>query len=155
MKILAQIEGENIALNNDGTVTYLAKAAIDTDGSGPLHGDPDGQHRTSLQHNGKSLNADEDRYIVVPPQIIKGVGPVVLGCQGWACNRKTGACSAAVVGDVGPHSKLGEVSVALAKALGINPSPTSGGEDSHIIEYTLTPGKPAEVNGKIYSLQAS
>lgn len=153
MKIVAHIENEDVKLNDDGTITYTSKAAVDTDGSGPLHGDPDAQKNTSLHLDGKPLNADEDHYIVIPPSVQACTDKILLGCQAWVCNKKTGACTAAVVGDIGPRKKLGEISVACAKALGINASPTSGGEDAHVIEYTITPGTPAEVNGKVYKLQ--
>lgn len=152
-RVIDTIEGENINELNDGSVTYRAKAAVDTDGSGPLHGDPCAQTDTSLHHNGKALNADVDKYIVVPPQIIKGVKEIVLGCQAHVQNTVNGMTTDAVVGDVGPHKKLGEMSVACATALGINPSPTSGGEDRHLIFYTLKPGVPALVDGKTYTLQ--
>ena len=153
MKILDTIEGCPITLHDDGSVTFTAKAAVDTDGSGPMHGDPDGQHDTSLHLNGKALNADEDRYFVLPPQIIQAVPGIVLGCQGKVRNTRNGRESEATPGDIGPHRKIGEISVALAQALGINASPTRGGEDAHVIEYTFWPGKPGAVNGKQYQLQ--
>lgn len=154
MRIIATIDGEEILENPyDQSVTFKAKAAVDTDGSGPLHGDPCAQRDTSLHWQGKALNADLDCYIVVPPAIIAGVKGIVLGCQAYAKNIKNGKSTEAVVGDIGPHKKLGEVSVATAKALGINPSPTSGGIDEHIIEYRIMPGTPAVVNGKHYTLR--
>lgn len=155
MKILAAIEGEAITLLNDGSVTYRAKAAIDTDGSGPTHGDPCAQRDTSLHLNGKPLNADLDKYVVVPPAIIRGVKPIVLGSLAIVVNLRTGQRSDAVVGDIGPKTKLGEISVALASALGLNPSPVSGGLEAHDIYYTIHPGQPAVVDGKRYQLQAS
>ena len=153
MRTIAVIEGEEVREFDDGTVRFKARAMIDTDGFGDLHGDPCAQRNTSLHWRGRALNADEDRYIVVPPAILQGVKGVVLGCQAYAKNIKNGHETECVVGDVGPYKKLGEVSVATAKALGINPSPTSGGTDDHIIEYTLKPGVPAIVNGKRYTLQ--
>jgi hypothetical protein len=39
-----------------------------------------------------------------------------------------------VYGDAGPPNKLGEGSVQLAKALGVNPNPVSGGIDSNTIK---------------------
>lgn len=155
MRTIATIEGESIFELDDGTVTYRAKAAVDTDGSGPLHGDPDAQADTSLHLNGKALNADVDRYIVVPPAIIHGVKGIVLGCQAFCSNLRNGRKTEAVVGDIGPHKKLGEMSVACAAALGIDPSPTRGGEDAHVIHYSLIPGQSAVVDGKTYALQPS
>ncbi len=152
-RIIANIEGEAIYEFLEGEVKFMAKAAVDTDGSGPLHGDPCAQRDTSLHYRGKPLNADEDRYIVVPPAIIQGVKGIVLGCQAHCRNTRNGKETDAVVGDVGPHKKLGEISVATAKALGINPSPTSGGTEEHVVEYTLFPGTPAAVEDKRYTLQ--
>ncbi len=155
MRTIATIENEAITELSDGTVTYHAKAAIDTDGSGPLHGDPCAQRDTSLHWQGRALNADEDKYVVVPPAIIKGVKGTVLGCQANLTNTRTGLTTEAVVGDIGPKAKLGEISVACATALGINPSPTSGGEAAHVVFYALKPGVPAVVDGKHYTLKPS
>lgn len=155
MRIIDTIEGEPITEHDNGTVTFRAKAAVDTDGSGPLHGDPDAQADTSLHRDGKPLNADVDRYIVTPPAIIAGVKGIVLGCAALVCNTRNGKFTKAVVGDIGPHRKIGEISRATAMALGIDPSPTRGGEDAHVIQYTLWPGVPAEVEGVIYTLRGS
>lgn len=154
-RILCTIEGEDVTEFEDGRVSFRAKAAIDGDGSGSSHGDPDFQNDTSLHHNGKPLNSDVDKYIVVPPQIIRGVKGVVLGSQAFVKNLKTGLSHSATVGDEGPPNKIGELSIALADALGIPDSPTRGGDDVHEIEYNVWPGKPAVVNGKQYSLQPS
>lgn len=155
MRLIDTIEGEQIFEHEDGSVTWRAKAAVDTDGSGPLHGDPDAQADTSLHRNGKPLNADIDRYIVTPPAIIAGVKGIVLGCAAHVTNTRNGQSTAAVVGDIGPHRKIGEISVATARALGIDPSPTRGGEDAHVILYTIWPGVPAEVEGVRYTLYGS
>lgn len=154
LKILATIEGCPITEEVDGCVHYIAKAAVDTDGSGPLHGDPCAQRDTSLHVNGKPLNADIDCYIVVPPVIRDSVRGIVLGCMATVKNLHNGKSTDAVVGDIGPRFKLGEVSVATAAALGLDPSPNHGGTDSHCISYTLWPGVPAHVHGKTYPLQA-
>ena len=115
-RLIALIEGEPIMERDDSSVDYMAKAAVDTDGSGPLHGDPDAQADNSLHWMGKPLNADLDKYIVVPPAIITGVKGIVLGCQAFLTNTKNWLTTKAVVGDIGPHKKLGEISVATAKA---------------------------------------
>jgi hypothetical protein len=155
MRIIATIENEPITEHDDGSVTFRAKAAIDSDGIGPHHGDKTAQNETSLKVNGQYLNADEDCYIVVPPAIINGVKGIVLGCQAHVTNSKTGAYTDAVVGDIGPHNKLGEISCATASAIGLNPSPVSGGVDAHIIDYVLHPGDPAVVGLRKYTLQPS
>jgi Fungal chitosanase of glycosyl hydrolase group 75 len=150
MRTIATIENEDIVEHDDGSVCFTAKAAIDSDGVGPHHGDHTAQDQTSYKPD---LNADIDRYIVVPPAIRNGVKGVVMGCLALVVNMKNGKHTAAVVGDIGPHAKLGEISCATASAIGLNPSPVSGGTDSHVIKYVLFPGIPAVVEGKTYHLQ--
>jgi hypothetical protein len=153
-QIIATIENSAVTLNDDGSVTYWAKAAVDNDGSGGNpEGDPDHQDQTSLRHAGRSLNAQKVPFVVVPPAILQGVGPVVLGSQAevvW-----NGVKIAAVVGDIGPHTRIGEISVECARRLGMNPSPLSGGIDSPSVFYTILPGIPAVVDGITYQLQPS
>jgi hypothetical protein len=150
--IIATIEGEDITVGNDGIIRYRSKAAIDGDGSGSSHGDPDFQNDTSLHFQGAALNADHVPYIVVPPAIIQGVAQIVLGSKATVSYK--GSTCDAVVGDIGPHAKLGEISIACAAALGIPSSPTEGGEDRHLVDYAISPGVPAVVNGITYQLQA-
>jgi hypothetical protein len=150
MRTIAVIEGEPITEMDDLSVHFRAKAAIDSDGVGPHHGDKTAQNQTTYKPD---LNADIDRYIVVPPAIRNGVSGVVIGCQAQVTNTLNGKHTAAVVGDVGPHKKLGEISCACASALGLNPSPIDGGIDEHAIEYVIFPGVPAIVEGKTYALQ--
>ncbi len=150
MRTIATIEGESIVEHDDGSVCFTAKAAIDSDGVGPHHGDKTAQDETTYKPD---LNADVDRYIVVPPAIRNGVEGVVMGCLALVVDTRTGKHTAAVVGDIGPRKKLGEISCATASAIGLNPSPVSGGTDSHVIKYVLFPGIPAVVEGKTYHLQ--
>lgn len=151
--ILATIEGHAITISDDGSVSYTAKAAIDGDGSGGnSYGDPDFQDSTSLKVGGVSLNAEKEAYIVVPPAILDGVESIVLGCQAKVSYH--GKSIEAVVGDIGPKSKLGEISIACAEALGIPSSPLSGGVAAGV-EYQLWPGVAATANGRTYPLQPS
>ena len=150
MRVITTIEGEVIREMDDGSVRWKAKAAIDSDGTGPHHGDRTAQDHTTYKPD---LNADLDKYIVVPPAIRLGVEGIVIGCQAQVTNTNNGKETAAVVGDIGPRKKLGEISCACASALGLNPSPVSGGMDEHKIEYVIYPGKPAVVDGKQYKLQ--
>lgn len=133
---------EGCAVQWDGKqIRFTARGRIDDDGSGGAHGDKFHESETSLKLAGRSLNADAVRYIVVPPQIIRGVPPVVLGCL---CEVSyNGTTAEAVVGDVGPHDRLGEMSRALAIALGIDSNPNTGGVDAPVVEYLLTPGVAA------------
>lgn len=150
MTTLAIIEGCTITWDGH-RVRYTARGRVDDDGTGSAHGDPYHQRDTSLHRNGRPLNADVDLYIVVPPQILRGVAPTVLGSQAWVTFR--GNTVPAVVGDIGPHGRLGELSVALARALGINPDPNTGGVDVPSVLYVIQPGCPAAANGIQYQLQ--
>jgi hypothetical protein len=150
MRVISIIEGEPITEHDDGSVHYRAKAAIDSDGVGPHHGDRTAQDETTYKPD---LNADVDRYVVVPPAIRMGVKGVVMGCLANVTDTRTGKHTAAVVGDIGPRKKLGEISCACASSIGLNPSPVSGGVDEHVIEYVIFPGVPAISNGKTYTLQ--
>jgi hypothetical protein len=95
-----------------------------------------------LHVNGKPLNADVDRYIVVPLQVPRMVGPVVLGCR--AVVTYQGKSVEAVVGDLGPRTRLGEMSIACAEALGIDSNPNTGGVDTPTVHYALWPGVAAQ-----------
>lgn len=154
-QIFLSDENEKAAFDEmDDSILFRANGRVDTDGSGPLHGDPDAQADTTLHFEGKALNADVDKYIVLPPAIIKAVPGIVLGSQALVHNIRNGKQSYAVVGDVGPRHKLGEISNALAIALGLSGNPNTGGTDDFILDFTVWPGHPAVVDGRQYSLQA-
>lgn len=144
---------QDVLLHMDGSLTFTSDGDIDTDGSGPLHGDPYAQPHTTLKIKGRSLNADLDKFIVLPPAVIKAVRPIVLGCLALIENKVNGKFTPAVVGDVGPKRKLGEMSVACAKALGIPWSPVTGGTNRNVIKYTVWPGIAARFDRTAYSLQ--
>ena len=142
--ILATIEGCPITLESaPEKVSYLAKSAIDGDGAGPRHGDPCYQPDTALHVNGHPLNADQDRYIVIPPVVRRRTRGIVLGCRATITHTVTGLKTEAVVGDVGPAAKLGEISIAATRAIGLDPSPTHGGISAHVIYYEIFPGQAA------------
>lgn len=135
---------------DDGRLMYVAKGRIDDDGKGQAHGDKFHQKETSLKPD---LDADTECYIVVPPQVQLATKDIVLGCQALVKYRRTGLEVKAVVGDIGPRNRLGEISIACARAVGINPDPNVGGEDTNLVEYHIWPGVPAVANGKTYVLQ--
>lgn len=99
------------------------------------------------------VDSETVAYCVVPPAIIKGVRGIVLGCK--ARLNYSGKSVDAVVADVGPRTKIGELSIAAARALGIPSSPKSGGVDTASIHYEIFPGVPAVVNGVTYELLPS
>jgi N-acetylmuramoyl-L-alanine amidase len=133
-------------------VRFISDLDICNDGTGPSHGDPSYQSETAYYNNGEFLNADKDKYIVIPPQIRSMVPPVVMGCKARMTNLKSGVWNDAVTGEIGPKDKTGEAAYCLAKV--INPSIThnAGDKDLHYL-YELWPGIPAVVNGKTYALQ--
>jgi hypothetical protein len=135
-------------------VRFVSNLDICNDGSGPDYDDPYHQPETAYYNAGDFLNADVDRYIVVPPQIRSMVPGVVMGCQGRVTNLLTGKWSAGVVGDIGPQDKTGECAYCLAKLL--NPEIThNAGDDELIYLYEIWPDIPAKVNGKTYHLEAA
>lgn len=151
-KLLTEIEGCQVFVNYDNSVSWTAKMAVDVDGSPNWRRDPDGQADTSLHYRGQPINADAVPYVVVPPAIRDAVPGIVLGCRALV-SYNHGKPVEAVVADIGPRRKLGEGSSELARRLGINPSPTKGGVDEHVVEYQIWPGVPAEVDGITYDLQ--
>ena len=137
------------------TVLFTAGARIDCDGSGgnPDH-DPYFQDDTTLHGpDGKALNAYKTPFIVVPPVVCKRTKGIVLGATALVKNVFNNHTCVAVVGDIGPRHKIGEMSPACAVALGLDGNPNHGGTSSKCIEYEIQVGKPAEVNGVQYKLR--
>lgn len=152
MKLLLTVRKTQVF--DDGRfLTFTCKGDVDNDGpdGNPEH-DPDHQDQTSLRHNGESINSEVVRGIVLPPEVIRAVAPKVMGSQCWASFKGTEADG--VVFDVGPRGKIGEMSVAMAKAIGVPPSPTHGGVPAGV-SYRVQYSVPAVVDGVTYSLQAS
>ena len=137
-------------------VQWVARMTIDCDGSG---GNPDDdpyyQSETSLCYRGKSLNAYKVPFIVVPPLVVGCCVPIVLGCQGMIVNLTLGLSTPAVVGDVGPSSKIGEASCEAAYRVGLSSNPNFGGTQEQEILYMIWPGIAAVVDKIEYDLQAS
>lgn len=86
------------------------------------------------------VNSETVPYVVVPNSVRKAVPGKVLGCKVTVTNTKTGKSVEAVVADIGPGNKIGEGSIALAKALGINENVRKGGTSDRIIKYEIFPG---------------
>lgn len=137
-----------------GLVYFRSGMQVDADGSPRARQiDPCGQTETSLRHpGGASVNAEQIPYFVLPGGSYKHLG-IKLG--DIAAVRYQGKVQFAVFADVGPSYKIGEGSMALAQALGINPSPTRGGTSSPQVEYLVfrgsgdrTPGHPVLNNRK-------
>jgi len=70
----------------------------------PVHSyDPDFQADTTLDEGTPrhALDAETEAYIVLPPQIIRAVSQIVLGCRATVLNGTNGLQCDAVVADVG------------------------------------------------------
>ena len=153
MKVLLEIDSVRIwEMFMGHYVRFRSDLDICNDGTGPAHGDQYHQSETAYYNSGKFLNADVDKYIVIPPQIRSMVPPVVMGSQARLTNLKTGVWYAAVTGDIGPDEKTGEASYCLAKI--VNPEISYNvGDDELIYLYELWPGKPAVVEQTVYKLE--
>src|SRR5262249_43493901 len=133
-------------------VYYECKFDIDNDGSGGnAQHDPFHQSDTSLHDmQGNALDANEIPFAVLPldrsqrngkrPGLTdfgKDLGLSIgdVGIAFWRPKPQGSVRSSCFVyGDSGPPNKLGEGSVQLAKALGVNPDPVRGGIDSNTIQ---------------------
>ena len=82
------------------------------------------------------VNAEAVNFVVLPGRL--GLG-AKLGDFAVVLRPSTGAYDYAVYADVGPASKIGEASIALAAALGVPSSPKTGGV-GHGIAYIVFPG---------------
>jgi hypothetical protein len=102
---------------------------------------------------GRYVDSETVPYVVVPPVIIQKTQGVVRGC--FARVTYKGRSVDCMVGDVGPRKKIGEISTAAARAVGMPDSPRSGGEDQKIVEYEIFPGRKATINGVTYPLMRS
>lgn len=80
-------------------------------------------------------------YIVVPPLVIQRTAGIVRGCK--ARVTREGSSVDCVVVDRGPSNKIGELSIAAARALGLPCSPRNGGTHRQEVLYELWPGVAA------------
>lgn len=150
---LITIGDVTIFANENGSyIHFTSDLDICNDGTGPAYGDKHHQSQTAYYNGGKYLNADKDKYIVIPPQIRKMIIPVVMGCQARLTNLETHISNSAVIGDIGPSDKTGEAAYCLAKIV----NSTIGhnhGDLNKIYLYELWPGVPAKVGDKRYKLE--
>jgi hypothetical protein len=98
------------------------------------------------------LDSEKVPFIVVENYIRNRAKGVVLGCRARVTNTKNGKSVDCVVGDMGPLTKIGELSIAAANAIGISGNPRTGGVDEPILRYELWPNQPAVLNGIPYNL---
>jgi hypothetical protein len=157
--ILGMVQGVAIEARIDAsgseTVHFIADADIDCDGSGgnPDH-DPCFQPDTTLHGpDGRALNAYQVPFVVVPPLVCQKTRGMVLGSECLITHTLTRRQVLCVVGDMGPTSKIGELSVAAARAIGVPSNPVTGGESRKIIDYEIRVGKAAVISGVRYALK--
>ena len=84
------------------------------------------------------VDAETIPYIVVPPLIIQQTTGVVRGCRARVTWK--GKSVDCVVADKGPTGKIGELSIAAARAVGLPASPRNGGTEKPEVFYELWPG---------------
>jgi hypothetical protein len=155
MNTLFSIEGIPIQCSDDGKYgTYLGHGRIDDDGAGGnFWNDPDFQpDTTEHDRQGHALNAETFPYFVVPPQIRAAFKGVVIGCKGRITNILNGQSIDCLIGDIGPHTKLGELSSFAAKQLGLNPDGNCGGTEQLILKYEFWPDLPFTYDNVTYPL---
>ncbi len=87
------------------------------------------------------VDAETVPYIVVPSLIVQKTAGVVCGCKARVTYH--GVSVDCVVADRGPSSKIGELSIAAARVIGMNPSPRNGGTEKPEVLYELWPGVAA------------
>lgn len=95
---------------------------------------------TSLVNRGSFGPADPRRYVdasaipfFVLPAPALHVGHARLGDFGVVLNRRNGRLAFAILADIGPKTRIGEGSIALAEALGLPSSPLAGGAAGGIV----------------------
>lgn len=144
--VFAASWGKDIVLEKNGRPLVLPDGVIPS--------------RTSYKFKGRDesdpaayVDAETVPYIVVSPTIRNEARGVVLGCKARVTNTRNGKAIDAVVADIGPRKKIGELSIAAARAIGIPSSPRTGGEEEKIIRYELWPDTAANVNGVAYDLK--
>lgn len=103
---------------------------------------------TSLQDTSHSrtnplryVNAEQIPFLALPP-IAQSTGGAAFGDFAAVYHSATDKLCFAIFADIGPSTKLGECSIALAKAVGVPASARTGGVDSGIF-YVVFPGSRA------------
>jgi len=101
------------------------------------------------------IDSETIPYICVPPEIIAGVKGYVMGCKCIVRHRVSGKTASGMVADVGPRRKIGEISIEMARELGLNPSPRTGGEDKPLLDYFIFPNIHARIGGDLVPMLSS
>jgi len=106
------------------------------------------------------VDAEAIPYIALPPGVLQADG-ARMGDFAAIVNLKNNALAFAMVADRGPVKSIGEGSIALAKALGINSNPRSGGAGGGLVYLVFSesgdglPHPVEEINAKGAELLAN
>lgn len=139
---------------------FEGPAAICADGAPKAIAGDTYQPTTSFQFtDGSQIDADQIPYVVLPrdknaagewasPDNVSGNpfhdAGIKRGDYVKLTNPMNGKSVYAIYGENGPQNQVGEISMAAARALGIDPSPTKGGftemTDSRYLQYEFYPG---------------
>jgi hypothetical protein len=134
---------------HDHTISRAGNLRIDTDGTGPDHGDRQTHaNETAYQPHGRSLNADNDPYVAIPTPLLRQ--GVRLGDR--AVLTVNGRSATGVVGDTGADRRFVEASVRLVHDVGVptrdipgvGPVPNTLGGREVRATMTLYPSAPPE-----------
>jgi hypothetical protein len=94
---------------------------------------------TALQDHSKNerdparyVDSEKINYVSIASDLVKKYG-IAMGDLAAVYYRNTNTLCSAVCADVGPRTKYGEGSIALASQLGMNTSPKHGGCDDNVV----------------------
>lgn len=91
------------------------------------------------------VNAEKVRFSVIPSSIRMAVEPKFMGCKARITDKQTGKRINCVCAEIGPSTHMGEASMAVCKAFGLDPDPKCGGSsDKKRWHYEFWPGIPAK-----------
>jgi hypothetical protein len=90
------------------------------------------------------VNAEQVLFSVIPSNVRSALGPKFLGCRATVTDKKNGKVIETVCAEIGPSNHLGEASMAVCEAFGLDPNPKCGGSsDKKRFLYRFWPGVPA------------
>jgi hypothetical protein len=95
-------------------------------------------HSKAVNDPARYVDASKIPFVVLPGGMARQMG-ARPGDFAAVFNQRNGKSSYAIFGDVGPHDRIGEGSVALAENLGIRSNARNGGAHRGIL-YLLFPG---------------
>lgn len=108
--------------------------SIDTDGiERPPFSDPDYQPQTSMP----GLNANTVHYVVNPRNAWSTQGGLAMGTKVAVKDNTSGVTACAIIGDNGSQYQWGEISLALARTLGVWTKGMGNQANSHNITYSF------------------